>query len=372
MNYLETAIEVLKKIESNGFEAYIVGGFVRDYLLKIDSNDIDITTSASIGDLQKIFEHISLKGEKYDGIIVCENSYEFEITSFRHDLNYMDHRHPIVEKANTLEEDLIRRDFTINALCLDSTLSVLDYHNGLTDLNKKTIRTIGDPNRRFNEDALRILRAFYFSSKLDFDIDENTLKGIENCAKFLSFLSSDRISEELSKILKQMYYKKGLNYLIKTGCINYLNGLVDAIKLIINSDYKFNFLEVLALSTYLKNDVSFYKLSSKDKKFVQNVSNIIGFEFDNYILFSNDIEVLKSANKINQMLNFNYLEDLEYKKENLKLKCAKDLAIKGSDLVGLVENKEISESLNYLIRLVLDSKIENNKEKLIDEIKRRK
>lgn len=371
MTYLETAIKVLKKIESFGFKAYIVGGFVRDYLLKIESNDIDITTSASIDDLKAIFGAIILKGEKYDGVIVKEDEYSFEITRFRQDISYTDHRHPQIISAKTLEEDLIRRDFTINAMCLDSNMNLIDLYNGSLDLKNKIIRTIGNACIRFNEDVLRILRAFYFSSKLNFDISEDTLFGINENSKYLDFLSSERIKEELTKLLNQKYFLKGLSYFLNTKAIEYIPELKESLRLIYKSNTNFSFNEVLILSKYLGNQISKYNLKKEEKKYIENTVKLIDTKIDNFVLFNSSIEELITSNKIKKILNKDYVNDIELSKNNLIIHNIKELNINASDIIEYVEKNKITETLNFLTKLVLDKKVENKKEVLIEEVKRR-
>ena len=371
MTYLETAIKVLKKIESFGFKAYIVGGFVRDYLLKIESNDIDITTSASIDDLKAIFGAIILKGEKYDGVIVKEDEYSFEITRFRKDISYTDHRHPQIISAKTLEEDLIRRDFTINAMCLDSNMNLIDLYNGSLDLKNKIIRTIGNACTRFNEDVLRILRAFYFTAKLNFDISKDTLCGINENAKYLEYLSSERIKEELTKLLNQKYFLKGLSYFLNTKAIEYIPELKESLCLIYKSNTNFSFNEVLILSKYLGNDISKYNLKKEEKKYIENTVKLIDTKIDNFVLFTSSIEELITSNKIKKILNKDYVNDIELSKNNLIIHNIKELNINASDIIGYVEKNKITETLNFLTKLVLDKKVENKKEVLIEEVKRR-
>lgn len=371
MTYLETAIKVLKKIESFGFKAYIVGGFVRDYLLKIESNDIDITTSASIDDLKAIFGAIILKGEKYDGVIVKEDEYSFEITRFRQDISYTDHRHPQIISAKTLEEDLIRRDFTINAMCLDSNMNLIDLYNGSLDLKNKIIRTIGNACIRFNEDVLRILRAFYFSSKLNFDISEDTLFGINENSKYLDFLSGERIKEELTKLLNQKYFLKGLSYFLNTKAIEYIPELKESLRLIYKSNTNFSFNEVLILSKYLGNQISKYNLKKEEKKYIENTVKLIDTKIDNFVLFNSSIEELITSNKIKKILNKDYVNDIELSKNNLIIHNIKELNINASDIIEYVEKNKIAETLNFLTKLVLDKKVDNKKEVLIEEVKRR-
>ena len=177
MNYFDTAIKILKKIESLGYDAYIVGGVVRDYLLNLEVYDIDLTTNMPLSEINKNFQTIE-NGKEYLSITIVESGFKYEITHFRTDLEYINHRHPKTKEVNTLKEDIIRRDYTINAIAIDSNNNVIDYVNGKQDLNNGIIRLIGDYSKRYDEDCLRILRGLYLASKLGFEIEDNTLKSI--------------------------------------------------------------------------------------------------------------------------------------------------------------------------------------------------
>ena len=158
MTYLEAGIEVIKLIELNGYEAYFVGGFVRDYLLGIDSNDIDIATNALPNQIANIFQVVN-SGIKYNCVTVIYEGYSFETTTYRLETAYKDYRHPTYEVGKVLTDDLRRRDFTINAMAMNKNLEVIDIFGGLNDLKEGVIKTVNDPQKRFTEDALRMLRA---------------------------------------------------------------------------------------------------------------------------------------------------------------------------------------------------------------------
>ena len=161
MNYIEKALNVLNKIDKKGYQAYIVGGAVRDYLLNIDFDDIDICTNMPSSELAKLFTLKKNNGQEYLSFTCMIDKYKFEITHFRKDISYKDHRHPIVCEVESLDEDLARRDFTINALALDNRMTIIDEFGGRSDLRHKVIKMIGNPDVRFDEDALRILRCIH-------------------------------------------------------------------------------------------------------------------------------------------------------------------------------------------------------------------
>lgn len=367
--YLLAATKLINVIKSNGFEAYIVGGYVRDYILNDNPHDIDITTSALPGDIIFMFDKVYPTGIDFEGVTVVFDSYTFEVTTYRKDISYYDHRHPKVAYASTLKEDLSRRDFTINAMCLDSNMQIIDLFNGINDLNNKLIRTVGDADTRFYEDALRMLRAFYFASKLGFEIEENTLKGIENNALYLDSISGERIYAELKKMLNSKYPLNGLNYLSKSKLLNYLPSLKSATLLLVKYQQEVSFIEYLALGFYLEGFSERYKLSSRETKSIKAIVRLIDLKFDNYTLFSFEYEDLKSANNLKKILNREYSSNFDELYNSLAIKTKKDLALESKVLMDLgFKGKEIGNILDKLYRLVLDNKVENTKEELMKEV----
>lgn len=196
--------DVLKRLEERGYEAYLVGGAVRDMVLGAPIKDYDITTNADPNAIRMAFQdHKTYDlGKKHGTVTVLAGTTKFEITPFRLEDDYRDHRHPeTILFTSDLKDDLKRRDFTINALCMDSNDQIIDLFDGIRDIENRQIRAIGDPKARFNEDALRILRALRFEAALDFEIEAETKKQIEECAYLLECISAERKKEELLKIL---------------------------------------------------------------------------------------------------------------------------------------------------------------------------
>lgn len=196
--------DVLKQLEERGYEAYLVGGAVRDMVLGAPIKDYDITTNADPNAIRMAFQdHKTYDlGKKHGTVTVLAGTTKFEITPFRLEDDYRDHRHPeTVLFTSDLKDDLKRRDFTINALCMDSNDQIIDLFDGIRDIENRQIRAIGDPKARFNEDALRILRALRFEAALDFEIEAETKKQIRECAYLLEYISAERKKEELLKIL---------------------------------------------------------------------------------------------------------------------------------------------------------------------------
>ena len=200
-DYVKKVLDVLYK---NGFEAYIVGGCVRDSLLGKTPQDYDICTNCLPDEMLKIFHDFKVieTGLKHGTVTVLSDAQPLEITTYRSDGEYIGHRKPMqVKFERELSEDLKRRDFTINALCYSEKTGIIDLFGGIADLNDKIIKCVGEPSKRFDEDALRIMRGIRFASTLGFEIEENTSKAIHNQKKLLNHISAERISCELGKLL---------------------------------------------------------------------------------------------------------------------------------------------------------------------------
>ena len=207
MTIFEKANYLIETIEKAGFEAYQVGGCVRDFFMKRKCDDIDITTSAKPGDLEKILAENNIKyietGLKHGTVTAVFDGDNFEITTYRTDGEYIDNRHPEnVSFVSNIDEDLSRRDFTINAIAYNPNKDeIVDLFGGRDDIENKKIKAVGDPDRRFKEDALRIMRAIRFSSTLGFEIEENTKAALFRNKELLKNVSAERIFTELSKLL---------------------------------------------------------------------------------------------------------------------------------------------------------------------------
>ena len=220
---LETALKVLNIIEDNSYEAYIVGGFVRDYVMGIKSNDVDITTNARPKDLIKIFPNANIDNEVYGSVTVYLNNIRFEITTYRDDCNYLDNRHPdTINYVNDLKTDLKRRDFTINTICMDKAGNIVDLLSCRSDIDNKIIKTVINPLESFKIDSLRILRAIRFATTLDFELDKEVKEAIIQSKYLLKDLSINRKKEELDKIFSSPNIEKGIILIKELGLIDVL------------------------------------------------------------------------------------------------------------------------------------------------------
>jgi len=213
-----TSIRILNRIIDKGYKAYIVGGYPRDLYLNRKSVDIDICTNASPKELKDIFHDIILPTDAYGSVSLVYNNIRFEITTFRKEIKYENNRLPVkIKYINSLLEDLKRRDFTINTLCMDNEGNIIDLLNGRVDLDNKIIKIVGNSRYKLKEDCLRILRAIRFATILDFELDNNLIKSIKKNGYLLKKLSYFRKKEELDKIFSSPNVKKGISLIQELG-----------------------------------------------------------------------------------------------------------------------------------------------------------
>ncbi len=204
--------EILNKINSYGYKSYVVGGYVRDKLLNINSKDIDIATNMPFIKLKEIFNYEEEYPE-YFCIKFKLDDYDVSITTFRKELIYKENKPIKIEYTNDLKEDIKRRDFTLNSLYMDINNNIIDLYNGINDINNKTINVIGDINVRLEEDKTRILRALRFMSILDFKLSDELKEYINIHKDFIKEINYEKKKEELDKIFKTNGYKVFLNYI---------------------------------------------------------------------------------------------------------------------------------------------------------------
>lgn len=366
-----SAINVLEKFNEAGYEAYFVGGCVRDYLLNDDFSDIDITTNALPDEVKKIFRKSIDTGIQHGTVTILINGDSFEVTTFRTEDDYIDHRTPEkVEFVSDLKEDLDRRDFTINAMALDSKGKLYDYHCGEKDLRNKIIKTVNNPNERFFEDALRMLRAFRFSSKLGFEIEENTLNAIKNNAELIKFVSIERIVNEFRKLLTGKGNKRSLELLLDSKLNNYIPFLDEISKIIDFSNY--TFCQSLYILSNI-NDISFeklkeLKLSNKEIKQVKIYEKInkdfIGNVPLEIILYNYDIEDVAFIASY-----FKYCDKEDIEKIKLPIESFNDIAITSMEIISIIDKPAgpwIKEIIKKLEEDIILYKIDNTRKDILD------
>ena len=214
-NKIQTFIELANVFESQGYRLYLVGGSVRDYLLSIPLTDMDVVSDATPTQMKEFLKDADYTFEKYGSVKLVFNDVKFDITTLRKESGYADSRHPKeVVYTDKLEVDVTRRDITINALYLSKDFKIIDLVNGLDDLNNKLIRVVGDPDIRFKEDPLRIIRILRFKVDLGFEIEPNTLQSLENNASLIYLLNKDKVNQEV----KKAHHQESLLELLKQYC----------------------------------------------------------------------------------------------------------------------------------------------------------
>ncbi|MEK9198054.1 CCA tRNA nucleotidyltransferase [Ureibacillus sp. 179-F W5.1 NHS] len=373
------ALKVIDKIEKAGFDAVIVGGAVRDYLLNKSVNDVDVATSALPSEVKEIFSSTVDVGIDHGTVLVLDEGQPVEVTTFRTEGTYTDYRRPEeVTFVRTLQEDLERRDFTINAMAILKNGTIIDLFGGQEDIEKKVIRAVGDPNVRFREDALRMLRAIRFSAQLGFTIEEKTLKAIQIDSDLIDFIAKERITMEMAKIWKSDYVYEGLKWLVVSKLAHYLVGNFKN-QLKSWKEFRSNKPEVgwAYLCLLNRKDIQhifdFYRLSKKEKTFIRDVLNLYDALLQKWTLmdyFSNELLVLETAYDFaiwqHHSVPFSK-EDIAKVKENLPIQKVDELAINGNHLINWTDKKRgpwIKVALDAALIAVLNRYVENEEEKL--------
>ena len=222
MSLQQAAIDIVNRLQDAGFTAFWVGGCVRDFLLQRPPGDYDIVTSALPDEIERLFKRTIPVGRKFGVIVVLEDNHQFQVATFRAEADYLDGRHPGQVRFGDAMADARRRDFTINGLFYDPVRRQLhDWVQGEADLRNKIIRTIGQPQERFAEDHLRLLRAVRLAAQLGFDIEPHTLAAIQAQAARIQNISAERVRDELVKLLSPPYAARGLALLRSTGLLQH-------------------------------------------------------------------------------------------------------------------------------------------------------
>lgn len=354
----EIALEFLKIINGFGYEAYIVGGFVRDYIMKIQSHDIDITTNATPQELKNIFTNVKFPKnmndqDSYGSVSIIYKNVLFEVTTFREEYAYLDNRHPSsIHYVDDLETDLKRRDFTINAICMDQNGNIIDLLNGKTDLTNKVIKTINNPYKSFTDDALRILRAVRFATILEFSLDEELIDAIKITKKYLKNISYNRKKHELDKIFASIHAKEGIEILEKLDLLEDLD-LENLNKV---KDYS----NLIGIWAMINSKV--YPFTKNEKELIKNINlvnkkdNLNPYILYKYGLYVNTIAgINKGIDKVKINKTYN----------DLPIKCRSDINISALEICSLLK-KEPSSFLNTIYddleEKILDGTLQNDKD----------
>lgn len=374
------ALPVLKQINEAGYEAYFVGGSVRDLLLNRHIHDVDIATSAYPMEIKQIFKKTIDTGIKHGTVTVLYEGESYEITTFRTESGYQDFRRPDhVTFVQNLSEDLKRRDFTINALAMDVDGNVIDHFDGLGDLDKHLIRAVGKAENRFHEDALRMMRAVRFMSQLQFTLEPETEQAISDNHELLSKISVERIRDEFVKMGIAPGSQKTFQIFLDTGLSEEVPGfkgkkenLALYPQLNFSPTTEANLWALMIILLKLPNEKipSFMRMWKNSNAMERQVADIVAF-FDlissrapnNYDLYQAGLETIAStidlAHILGQPINGSALVD-GY--EALPIKNSHDLVIDGHFLLknGIPAGPRVGLLLEEIKKAVLEGVISNN------------
>ncbi|EKN69582.1 tRNA CCA-pyrophosphorylase [Neobacillus bataviensis LMG 21833] len=389
-----SAIPVLKRLEDAGYEAYFVGGSVRDYLLNKTISDVDIATSATPEEVKEIFPKTVDIGIEHGTVLVLVNQQSYEITTFRTEGEYQDYRRPKeVSFIRNLNEDLQRRDFTMNAIAMDRDGTLIDPFNGQLAIRENVIRTVGSANNRFQEDALRMMRAVRFVSQLSFSIEEETRHALAELVPLLQNIAVERKRAEFEKLLVGKNCNKAIEILLETNIFSFLPGLADQKKLIeklVDFDCdgltKKEMWSLLlfclsvkgkAIETFLRD----WRLPMKEIKDIQQilffVEKRLEQEWSVYDLYSAGSDTITSTEKLYNKINgLNGSESLQYwlnLYQKLPIKQLSSLAVTGSDLMEWFNQQGgpwVKETLLKIEQAVINETVENDKKTIKEWLKR--
>ena len=380
--HIEKIIEILNNA---GFEAYAVGGCVRDLCMGKIPHDFDITTNALPKDIKKLFIRTIDTGIRFGTVTVLQKDGACEVTTYRAESEYNDMRRPDKVSFNCdLTEDLKRRDFTVNALCYNPKTGVLDYFDGLSDIKNGVIRAIGNPYERFGEDALRILRAYRFSAKLGFKIEKETEKAIFECSHSVKNISAQRVQKEIQYILESKRPQM-LSDCIKSGALaEYLP----------RGDFDLSPLSTLPIEDYTRYGGLFaiisrdiekskmamdkLKIDNKTKNAVIKILSVLNSNISKEkpvlkrLMRDFGADAVLSAIKIKKALSGKSQKGIEDSAneiiEGKECYRLRDLKLNGNAIINLnlADGAEVGKLLSALLDIVIDNPQFNNKEKLIE------
>ena len=353
---LDIALKLLEEITSCGFQAYIVGGFVRDYILGIESNDIDINTNATPKEIKDIFDSC-LPNEDYGSVTVIKKGVRFEITTFRKEMSYLDNRRPSqIEYIDDLYQDLLRRDFTINTLCMNKDGEIIDFLGGRSEIDSRVVKTVGNAKTRFEEDSLRILRAVRFATILDFKLDKETRDAIIDTRELLKNLSYYRKKEELDKIFGSSNADKGISLLLDLGLDKYLE--LDNLDKVTCTSSLIGVWSIL-------NVVDKYPFNSNERELIKNINEAFLLNnLDPMALYKYGLYVNSVAGEIKGLDIKNITESYN----NLIIQSRRDLDITSDDIMkGLNKGpgSYLKDIYSNIEREVLYRRVKNEKDAIM-------
>ena len=380
------AMPILRKLQSKNYEAYYVGGSVRDILLNKPIHDVDIATSAFPAEVKELFHRTIDVGIDHGTVMVITKEATYEVTTFRTESTYQDYRRPDhVEFVRSLKEDLKRRDFTINALAVGIDGTVIDLFDGLADLRNKVLRAVGDPYERFHEDALRMMRALRFVSQLGFTLEPDTFEAIQEYHSLLAKISVERINVEFVKLMMGSSREAGLHSLVESECYIYCPGLREYGEALLNfaelrgpaipTERQAWTLLMMMLDLNSADIRHFMKEWKCSNQLIREVTQMVPAlqlrlkqGWDSWTLYQLGRELALSVEyRLYYFEQEPNLEKVRVLYQFLQINSLKDLAVKGNEVMEHFDYPRgpwISTTLNALERAVVAGELANHKEEL--------
>lgn len=371
----QAAYSVIEQLENAGFEAVVVGGAVRDAILGRPAHDVDVATNAMPEEVKSVFNHTVDVGIQHGTVLVIVPAGPVEVTTYRTDGDYIDHRRPEeVQFVRSLKEDLQRRDFTMNAIAMRRDGSFIDYYGGRQDIEAGVIRAVGNAQRRFTEDALRMLRAVRFSAQLGFVIESETLAAMQIKAADISWIAKERIKAELDKLWIGKDVFNGIQKLEESGLAAYLNGHFQA-----NHWREFNVQNKLLGWAYFallqgeqwREVLGSYRLSNKEMAFVKAVLAALealknGWTNMDYFLYAQqELEVACYFAELRQLDVQMPQQSIQEIQTKLPIRHKQALLVNGTDLLkwsGKKGGPWVKEALQAMLEAVVNGELQNDRQ----------
>ena len=390
--YVKSTIRTLNEA---GYEAYVVGGAVRSWLLGTEAHDHDVTTSATPEEIKQVFQDKKIieTGIKHGTVTVLDRKTPIEITTYRTETGYSDHRHPDeVAFTRSLQEDCARRDFTINALCYHPKEGIRDFFGGMQDLQNFLIRCVGDPRQRFEEDALRILRAVRFAAQLGFVIEENTRQALIDLTPSLRYVSQERITAELVKTVGAPYFKsilieyRALFLQLIPEFQEYTDSQWAGIAMNISRCPSDAIVRMALLLDGLNDTARAEEILRRLKFSNSDRYAIINLLENRYLPLETRIDVRKALNRLqvtpSQYFDFRCARDTRLSRTELeevyhRIKVDKDcysfkqLEVTGRDFKAMnLKGPQISAAMTSCLNAVMEDQVPNTREALMEYLKK--
>lgn len=353
------ALEILKIFERHNYIAYIVGGYPRDYLLGIKTNDIDICTNATPREIMEIFTSKTVSDNGYGSVVITYKGSLFDITTMRKDIKYENNRKPIkIKYVSDLKTDLLRRDFTINTICIDSEGNFIDTMKAKIDIDHHIIKTVGNPRVKIKEDSLRILRAIRFAATLDFDIDDKTKHYLKKYGYLLKNLSGSRKRSELDKILTSKNKEKGRQLLIELELDKYLE--INNLSEIILCD------DIIGIWSQIDNSINI-PFSKLELDTIKKIKEMLKEDINQETIYKYGLYISSVVGNI-KGISYQKINSIYH---NLPIHSKKDITINAIDIANALDKEPgsyIKEIMTDIEKKIINLELPNEKKALLGYI----